>query len=102
MAAKAGSVSIDLDAKVAKLTKDLNTASKRVEKSSRRMKKSFGTAMKLIGHGWWSNISVYAKLALFTAIILWEPQMPEMPSQLDDPAAIQQTAERLIDRVLRR
>ena len=66
-----------------------------------RLKKSFGTAMKIFGHGWMSNISVYVKLALFSAVILWEPQLPP-PSQLTDPAAIQQTAERLIDRIIRR
>lgn len=67
-----------------------------------RLKKSFGTAMKLFGRGWWSNISVYAKLAVFTAVILWEPQLPQTPSQIADPASIQQTAERLIDQILRR
>ncbi len=67
-----------------------------------RFKQSFGTALKLFGHGWWSNISVYAKLALLTAVILWEPQLPRTPSQIGDPASIQQTAQRVIDRILRR
>lgn len=66
-----------------------------------RLKKSFGTAMKIFGHGWMSNISVYAKLALFSAVILYEPQLPS-PEQLTDPAAIQHTAERLIDRIIQR
>ena len=67
-----------------------------------RLKKSFGTAMKLFGHGWSANLSVYAGLALFAAVILWEPPIPQPVKQLGDPAAIQQTAERLIDRVLQR
>ncbi|MBN1395175.1 MAG: metal-dependent hydrolase [Pirellulales bacterium] len=67
-----------------------------------RLKKSFGTAMKIFGRGWWSNVSVYAKLALLAAVILWEPPLPKAPEQLADPAAIQQTAERLIDRIIQR
>jgi membrane-bound metal-dependent hydrolase YbcI (DUF457 family) len=38
-----------------------------------RMKQSFGTALKLFGHGWWPNISVYAKLAVLTWLVLYEP-----------------------------
>ena len=29
-----------------------------------RLKSSFGTALKIFGHGWWPNISAYAKLAI--------------------------------------
>lgn len=64
-----------------------------------RFKQSFGTAMKIVGRGWWSNVSVYGKLGLLAAAILWESQWP-MPEQLGDPATIQQTAERLIDRIM--
>jgi len=38
-----------------------------------RLKKSFGTAMKMFSHKWWSNASTYVKLALLTYIVLYEP-----------------------------
>jgi hypothetical protein len=38
-----------------------------------RLKSSFGTALKIVGHGWWPNISVYAKLALLTWVVLQQP-----------------------------
>jgi hypothetical protein len=38
-----------------------------------QIKKSFGTALKLVGHGWWPNVSVYAKLALLSWLVLTEP-----------------------------
>ena len=38
-----------------------------------RFKQSFGTALKLFGHNWWSNGSVYLKLALLTFLVLKEP-----------------------------
>ena len=41
------------------------------------LKKSFGTALKLFGEGMWSNVSCYAKVLILTAIILFEPQLPD-------------------------
>ena len=38
-----------------------------------RFKKSFGTALKIFGQGWWPNLSVYAKLVLLTWLVLQEP-----------------------------
>ncbi len=38
-----------------------------------RLKRSFGTALKMYSDKIWPNISVYAKLALFTYIVLHEP-----------------------------
>ncbi|MEN6459585.1 MAG: metal-dependent hydrolase [Thermoguttaceae bacterium] len=67
-----------------------------------RLKSSFGTAMKLVGRGWWSNASAYAKLAILTAAILFEPQGLQTPGQPGGPGAVQQTATRLIDRILPR
>jgi hypothetical protein len=64
-------------------------------------KKSFGTAMKFFGEGTWSNVSCYAKLLILTAAILYEPQLPT-PTKVDGSPAAQQTATRLIDRILRR
>jgi hypothetical protein len=38
-----------------------------------RLKKSFGTALKMFSHTWWANISTYAKLGLLTYVVLYEP-----------------------------
>ena len=40
-----------------------------------RLKKSFGTAMKFFGEGWWPNLSAYAKMALFTFLVVREPSL---------------------------
>jgi len=42
-----------------------------------RIKKSFGTALKLWGSNWWSNISAYGKLAIVVLMILGEPAVME-------------------------
>ncbi|MFZ1933731.1 MAG: metal-dependent hydrolase [Thermoguttaceae bacterium] len=65
------------------------------------LKKSFGTALKLFGEGMWSNVSCYAKVLILTAIILFEPQLPD-PSKPGLGASSQQTAGRLIDRIWHR
>jgi membrane-bound metal-dependent hydrolase YbcI (DUF457 family) len=66
------------------------------------LKSSFGTALKLFGQGAWGNISMYAKLAVVTAVILFEPQWPESPTPQGTAAPVKQTATRLIDRVIHR
>jgi len=66
-----------------------------------RLKSSFGTALKFFGQGAWSNVSCYAKLLILTALILFEPQWPSS-SQPGVGASAQQTATRLIDRILHR
>jgi hypothetical protein len=38
-----------------------------------RLKKSFGTALKMFSHKWWANASTYLKLGLLTYIVLCEP-----------------------------
>ena len=39
-----------------------------------RLKKSFGTALKMYRRGrWWPNVSTYAKLALLTYVVIYEP-----------------------------
>lgn len=38
-----------------------------------RLKKSFGTALKMFSHKWWANASTYIKLGLLTYIVLCEP-----------------------------
>jgi membrane-bound metal-dependent hydrolase YbcI (DUF457 family) len=40
-----------------------------------RLKSSFGTALKIFGHGWLPNISAYAKLAIITSAILYQPYL---------------------------
>jgi membrane-bound metal-dependent hydrolase YbcI (DUF457 family) len=67
-----------------------------------RLKSSFGTALKLFGQGAWSNMSAYAKLAILTAAILFEPQWPTTPSQPGLSSPTKQTATRLIDRIWKR
>ncbi len=69
-----------------------------------RLKSSFGTALKLFGEGWVSNISAYAKMTLLAAVIFYEPPMPVQMDRPGNPPSVSvpQTAGRLIDRVLRR
>jgi hypothetical protein len=38
-----------------------------------RLKKSFGTAMKFVGNGWWPNVTCYVKLALLTFLVWNDP-----------------------------
>jgi hypothetical protein len=67
-----------------------------------RLKSSFGTAVKLFGQSGWANLSVYLKLAILTAVILFEPQWPQTLLQQDKPNSAQQSATRVIDRILHR
>lgn len=44
------------------------------KRSGPRLKKSFGTAMKMYSpNSWWANISAYAKVCLLTYIVVCEP-----------------------------
>jgi hypothetical protein len=45
------------------------------------LKSSFGTALKIFGHGWWPNISVYAKLAVLSVFILYQPYLTQKFSE---------------------
>ena len=38
-----------------------------------RLKKSFGTALKFLGEGWWPNASVYAQLLVLTLAVVEDP-----------------------------
>ena len=38
-----------------------------------RLKKSFGTALKFFGEGWWPNLSTYAKLLVLTLAVVEDP-----------------------------
>ena len=65
------------------------------------MKKSFGTAMKLFGHKWWPNITTYAKLAVFTFIVLKEPGWMQQNYQDQVQQPVEQTAANVVDRIMR-
>ena len=39
------------------------------------LKKSFGTAMKFVGNGWWPNFACYAKLAVLTFLVMNDPSV---------------------------
>lgn len=40
-----------------------------------RLKNSFGTALKVFAHGWWPNVSAYAKFAILTFLVINEPSL---------------------------
>ncbi len=67
-----------------------------------QLKSSFGTALKLFGHGWWANLSAYVKLSILAAVILFEPQVSQGLSSPGGASSVQQTATRLIDQILHR
>jgi len=46
-----------------------------------RLKKSFGTALKMFSHKWWPNVSTYVKLAVLTYIVLCEPSWMDQVRQ---------------------
>lgn len=47
-----------------------------------RLKSSFGTAVKLIGDNWWSNLSTYGKLALVSLLVMQDPgSLPADPAE---------------------
>jgi hypothetical protein len=66
------------------------------------LKSSFGTALKFFGHGWWPNVSAYAKLLILASVIFLDPQCPFTPVQPGGASSIQQTATRLMDSILHR
>jgi membrane-bound metal-dependent hydrolase YbcI (DUF457 family) len=52
-------------------------------------KSSFGTALKIFGHGWWVNFSAYAKLAILTSVIFYQPNwMQHYIQQNTDQSAV--------------
>jgi hypothetical protein len=55
-----------------------------VRRGRLRLKKSFGTAMKLWGDSLWANISTYAKVILLTYLVVQDPQWM---AQFDPPRA---------------
>ncbi len=55
-----------------------------VRRGRLRLKKSFGTAMKLWGDSLWANVSTYAKAILLTYLVVQDPQWM---AQFDTPGA---------------
>lgn len=49
-----------------------------------RVKKSFGTAMKIWGDSLWANVSIYAKVILLTYLVVQDPQWM---AQFDTPGS---------------
>jgi hypothetical protein len=49
-----------------------------------QVKHSFGTALKLFGHGAWPNVAVFAQVALLTAMALHEPSWVHRLRQRED------------------
>jgi len=66
-----------------------------------RVKKSFGTAVKLFGRGWWPNVSAYVKLALLTLIVLHEPGWTTSYLEAHGGKRVEQTATQIMDRYAR-
>jgi hypothetical protein len=53
-----------------------------------QFKSSFGTALKIFGHGWWPNLSAYAKLAILSTAILYHPAWMQRYLQNANPTAV--------------
>jgi len=52
-------------------------------------KSSFGTALKIFGHGWWTNFSAYAKLSVLTLVLFLQPAwMQQYFQQSDNQTAV--------------
>lgn len=66
-----------------------------------RLKSSFGTALKLFGHGWWANGSVYLKLALLTFIVLQKPGWMERFYQQNLEKPVDQATAQIHDHPVR-
>jgi hypothetical protein len=64
-----------------------------------RLKKSFGTAIKLFGKGWWPNISAYGKLALLTAVVVLDPAIVQRIREGEVREDMQQIAGELREKI---
>jgi len=66
-----------------------------------RLKRSFGTALKMFGRKWWSNGSVYLKLAVLTFVVLKEPGWMQSAYRQRLKEPIHQAAVEVRDHILR-
>ncbi len=65
-----------------------------------RLKRSFGTAVKVWGSKWWPNLTTFAKLAILSYVAFREPGWMDQYEQQVKPR-LEQTATQWIDRVIR-
>lgn len=66
-----------------------------------RLKHSFGSAVKLVGHKWWPNVSTFAKLAVLTFVAMKEPGWMDQYCRKHIEPSIEYTATSVIDAVIR-
>lgn len=66
-----------------------------------RLKRTFGSALKMFGHKWWPNLSTYLKLAVLTYLVLQEPGWMARHGQPPTKPTVERTARVVVDRVLR-
>jgi membrane-bound metal-dependent hydrolase YbcI (DUF457 family) len=62
-----------------------------------RLKKSFGTALKLFGDKLWPNVSTYAKLGVLTFLVFFEPGWMDKLEQRYEQRQAQYWAQRLAE-----
>jgi len=80
----------------------------KMQRGRLRLKKSFGSAVKIFSSKLWPNVSTYAKLAIFTFLVLKEPGWMQQhyhekirPVSRTAVEAVEQTAGTVMDRVVR-
>ena len=80
----------------------------KMQRGRLRLKKSFGSAVKLFSSKLWPNVSAYAKLAIFTFLVLKEPGWMQQhyherirPVSRSATEAVEQTAGTVLDRIVR-
>jgi len=66
-----------------------------------KLKRSFGTAVKFFGHGWWPNASTYLKLAVLTYVALKEPGWMQTHFRQQIEPTVEQTATKVVDTLTR-
>ncbi len=65
-----------------------------------RLKRSFGTALKVWGRRWWPNLATFAKLAVLSYVAFKEPGWMDQYQRHVRPQ-VRQAATQVIDRVVR-
>ena len=80
----------------------------KMQRGRLRLKKSFGSAVKVFSSKLWPNVSTYLKLAILTFLVLKEPgwmqrhyQERIRPAGQSAGEAIEQVADSVVDRVIR-
>jgi len=80
----------------------------KMQRGRLRLKKSFGSAVKVFSSKLWPNVSTYLKLAILTFLVLKEPgwmqrhyQERIRPAGQSAGEAVEQVADSVVDRVIR-